>query len=149
GTAPPAFAGSRSSCPQGFPGPVWKLSRGRRSSPRSGSSIESRRSHGFVPSETNTDAPRAKGSAMSPTTLMGVQFTFSLVLVGLVAKWYVWPALNALPTPDALAPLFLVHGLRYLPSSAFAPGQIAPTVPMDAMKAIAYGDLASAVLALV
>ena len=86
---------------------------------------------------------------MSPTTLMGVQFTFSLVLVGLVAKWYVWPALNALPAPAALAPLFLVHGLRYLPSSAFAPGQVAPTVPMDAMKAIAYGDLASAVLAIV
>src|SRR5215510_16474711 len=86
---------------------------------------------------------------MSPTTLMGVQFTFSLVLVGLVAKWYVWPALNALPTPAALVPLFLVHVLRYLPSSAFAPGQVAPTVPMDAMRTIAYGDLLSAALALV
>jgi hypothetical protein len=86
---------------------------------------------------------------MSPTTLTGVQFTFSLVLAGLVAKWYVLPALNALPAPAALAPLFLVHGLRYLPSSAFAPGQVAPTVPMDAMKVIAYGDLASAVLAIV
>ena len=86
---------------------------------------------------------------MSPTTLMAVQFTFSLVLAGLVAKWYVWPALNALPAPAALAPLFLVHGLRYLPSSAFAPGQVAPTVPIDAMKTIAYGDLASAALAIV
>ena len=86
---------------------------------------------------------------MSPLTLMGVQFTFSLVLVGLVAKWYVVPALNARPAPAALAPLFLVHGLRYLPSSAFAPGQVGPTVPMDAMKTIAYGDLASAVLAIV
>jgi len=86
---------------------------------------------------------------MSPTTLMGVQFTLSLVLAGLVAKWYVLPALNARPAPAALAPLFLVHGLRYLPSSAFAPGQVAPTVPMDAMKVIAYGDLASAVLAIV
>ena len=86
---------------------------------------------------------------MSPTTLMGVQFTFSLVLAGLVARWYVWPRLNALPTAAALAPLFLVHGLRYLPSSAFAPGQVASTVPMAAMKVIAYGDLASAVLAIV
>ena len=86
---------------------------------------------------------------MSPTTLMGVQFTFSLVLAGLVAMWYVLPALNARPAPAALAPLFLIHGLRYLPSSAFAPGQVGPTVPMDAMKVIAYGDLASAVLAIV
>jgi len=86
---------------------------------------------------------------MSPTTLMGVQFTLSLVLAGLVATWYVMPTLNARPTPAALAPLFLVHGLRYLPSSAFAPGQVAQTVPMHAMKVIAYGDLTSAVLAIV
>jgi hypothetical protein len=45
--------------------------------------------------------------------------------------------------------LFLFHALRYLPSSAFAPGQIGDAVPKDAMAAIAYGDLASAVLALV
>jgi len=85
---------------------------------------------------------------MSPTTLMGVQFTFSVVLFSLVAKWYISPALNARPVHAALAPLFLVHALRYLPSSAFAPGQVGPTVPMHAMAVIAYGDLASAALAL-
>jgi hypothetical protein len=46
-------------------------------------------------------------------------------------------------------PLFLVHALRYLPSSAFAPGQVDGKVPMDAMAAIAYGDLGSAVLAVI
>jgi len=86
---------------------------------------------------------------MSPTTLLGVQFTFSLVLFGLVARWYISPALDARPAPVALAPLFLVHALRYLPSSAFAPGQVGPTVPMKAMEMIAYGDLASAALAMV
>jgi hypothetical protein len=86
---------------------------------------------------------------MSPTTLTGVQFTFSTVLFALVAKWYISPALNRLPVPSALVPLFLVHALRYLPSSAFAPGQIDPRVPTSAMNAIAYGDLASAVLALI
>ena len=86
---------------------------------------------------------------MSPTTLTGVQFTFSMVLFVLVAKWYISPALNKLPVNSALVPLFLVHGLRYLPSSAFAPGQIDPHVPTSAMSTIAYGDLASAVLALV
>jgi hypothetical protein len=86
---------------------------------------------------------------MSPTTLLGVQFTFSLVLFSLVAKWYVSPALNRAPVSTALVPLFLVHVLRYLPSSAFAPGQVGVKVPMGAMAAIAYGDLVSAVLALI
>ncbi|HEX6465210.1 MAG TPA: hypothetical protein VFZ98_12185 [Vicinamibacterales bacterium] len=81
--------------------------------------------------------------------LLAMQFTFSLVVFGLVAKWYITPVLNARPTTAALVPLFLVHGLRYLPSSAFAPGQIDDRVPMKAMATIVYGDLGSAVLAIV
>jgi hypothetical protein len=34
----------------------------------------------------------------------------------------------------ALVPLFFVHTLRYLPSSAFAPGQVDPKTPVDAME---------------
>ncbi len=86
---------------------------------------------------------------MSPIALFALQFSFSLVLSGLVARWYLWPRLKAVPVSVGLTPLFLVHALRYLPSSAFAPGQIDPHVPMDAMAAIAYGDLVSAILALV
>jgi hypothetical protein len=86
---------------------------------------------------------------MSPTTLLGVQFTFSVVLFALVATWYVSPALDRLPASSALVPLFLVHALRYLPSSAFAPGQVDAKVPVHAMAGIAYGDLGSATLALV
>jgi hypothetical protein len=82
---------------------------------------------------------------MSPTALFALQGSFSLVLSGLVARWYLWPRLKAVPVWVGLPPLFLVHALRYLPSSAFAPGQIDPHVPM---AAIAYGDLGSAMLAL-
>jgi hypothetical protein len=74
---------------------------------------------------------------MSPILLFAVQYTFSLLLSALVAKWYVAPALKKLPLHSALIPLFLFHALRYLPTTAFAPGQIA------------YGDLGAAVLALV
>ena len=80
--------------------------------------------------------------------LLGLQFTFSFVLFALVAKWYITPALDKLPPQAALVPLFLVHALRYLPSSAFAPGQVGAAVPMNAMAEIAYGDLVSAVLSL-
>jgi len=86
---------------------------------------------------------------MNPTTLMGVQFTFSLVIFALVARWYISPRLRRMPVAAALVPLFLVHALRYLPSSAFAPGQVSTAVPMRAMATIAYGDLASAILALI
>jgi len=85
---------------------------------------------------------------MSPTALFGLQFSFSLVLSGLVATWYVWPRIKTAPVSAALPPLFLAHALRYLPTTAFAPGQIGPGAPMDAMAAIAYGDLASAILTL-
>ena len=86
---------------------------------------------------------------MNPLLLFGVQFTLSVMIFAIVAKWYIAPALNKLPIHDALVPLFLVHALRYLPSSAFAPGQVDPKIPMDAMAGIAYGDLASAILALI
>ena len=49
---------------------------------------------------------------MSPTALLGVQFTFSLVLFALVANWYIAPALARLSVFQALVPLFLVHALR-------------------------------------
>src|SRR5215831_6861919 len=86
---------------------------------------------------------------MDATALFGIQFTFSLILSAIIAKWYVAPALSKLPTQAALVPLFLFHALRYLPTTAFAPGQVDPNIPKYAMAAIAYGDLASAVLALI
>ena len=86
---------------------------------------------------------------MNPLPLFGLQFTLSLVIFGMVAKWYIAPALDRLPMRAALTPLFLVHALRYLPSSAFAPGQVDPKIPMGAMAHIAFGDLAAAILALI
>src|SRR5438876_6896346 len=86
---------------------------------------------------------------MSPMALLGLQFTFSLVLFALVAKWYITPALNTLPAQAALVPLFLVNALRYLPSPASAPGQVGAAVPMNAMAEIPSGDLVPAVLSLI
>jgi hypothetical protein len=86
---------------------------------------------------------------MNPQLLFGLQFTLSLVIFSMVAKWYIAPALDKLTIHQTLVPLFLVHALRYLPSSAFAPGQVDAKLPMDAMAGIAYGDLGSAILALI
>lgn len=86
---------------------------------------------------------------MNPQLLFAVQFTLSLILFVMVSRWYIAPALNKMPMQASLVPLFLVHTLRYLPSSALAPGQVDPKIPMDAMAGIAYGDLVSAILALI
>ena len=86
---------------------------------------------------------------MNPMAVSGVQFTLSLIVFSLAAIWWVAPALNKLPLQSALVPLFFVHALRYLPSTAFAPGQVGADVPADAMATIAYGDLLAAVLAIV
>src|SRR5260370_3077355 len=85
---------------------------------------------------------------MNPQWLFGMQFTLSLIIFAMIAKWYISPALNRLPLQAALVPLFLVHALRYLPSSAFAPGQVDPKIPMDAMAGLSYCDLAFSGLAL-
>src|SRR5215475_10967807 len=100
-------------------------------------------------SEPEKRTSRRGDQTMSATALFGMQFTFSFVLSAIVAKWYVAPALNRLSVHAALVPLFLFHVLRYLPSTAFAPGQVDVNVPKYAMAAIAYGDLISAVLALI
>jgi hypothetical protein len=86
---------------------------------------------------------------MNPQLLFGVQFTLSLIIFVMVSRWYISPALGRMPIRAALVPLFLIHALRYLPSSAFAPGQVDPKIPMDTMASIAYGDLISALLALI
>jgi hypothetical protein len=60
---------------------------------------------------------------VNPIALFGLQFTLSFVIFALIAAWYVAPAIRALPVRTALAPMFLVHAFRYLPSTAFAPGR--------------------------
>jgi hypothetical protein len=67
-----------------------------------------------------------RGIRMNSQLLFIVQFTLSLVIFVMIARWYIRPALDEMPMQAALVPLFFVHTLRYLPSSAFAPEQVDP-----------------------
>ena len=51
---------------------------------------------------------------MSPSAIFRLQFVLSLVVGTLVARWYVWPRLTALPLRSGLIPLLLVHATRYV-----------------------------------
>src|SRR5712691_11806755 len=51
---------------------------------------------------------------MTTLQIFGLQFLLSLVVYGLIARWYVAPRLAALPLPSALSPLLFLHAFRHL-----------------------------------
>src|SRR6266550_60011 len=85
---------------------------------------------------------------MAPIVLFGVQFTFSLAVYALVAWWYGIPRLSRLPREAALVPLVWVHVFRIVGGTILAPGAVDAAVPMEFRTMIGYGDMATALLAL-
>jgi hypothetical protein len=86
---------------------------------------------------------------MPPIVLFGIQFTLSLAAYALLAWWYLAPRLARLPREAALVPLVWIHVARVVGGTILAPGAVDSAVPMDFRTMIGYGDMATAVLALV
>src|SRR5256886_13494640 len=86
---------------------------------------------------------------MAPIVLFGIQFTFALVVYALVAWWYVAPRLLGMPREAALVPLVWVHVFRIVGGTILAPGAVDAAVPAEFRTMIGYGDLTTAVLALI
>ncbi|MEM9092709.1 MAG: hypothetical protein AAGC93_28770 [Cyanobacteria bacterium P01_F01_bin.53] len=85
---------------------------------------------------------------MDTLTIFGVQFSLSLVVCGLLAKWYGLPWLAQYPTRQALVPLLIPHALRHLGLAFLVPELVVHSLPSGFANAAAYGDLTSGVLAL-
>ncbi len=85
---------------------------------------------------------------MMPFILFGIQFTLSLLVYALIAFWYITPRLSRLPREEALTPLLWVHAFRIVGGTILAPGSVAVGVPMEFRLMIGYGDLATALLAI-
>jgi hypothetical protein len=85
---------------------------------------------------------------MQPIVLFGIQFTLSLVAYALIAFWYAVPRLSKLPVEAALVPLLWVHAFRIVGGTILAPGAVDAAVPMAFRVMIGYGDMATALLAL-
>lgn len=81
--------------------------------------------------------------------LFGVSVVFGLTVWGLVALQYIWPVLRKARSPWDLKPILLLHGFRFLGLSFLVPGVVSPDLPAAFAQPAAYGDLISAVLALV
>jgi hypothetical protein len=85
---------------------------------------------------------------MPPIVLFGIQFTFSLAAYALIAWWYGAARLSRLPREVALVPLLWIHAFRIVGGTILAPGAVDAAVPGDFRTMIGYGDIATAVLAL-
>src|SRR6516164_7162914 len=85
---------------------------------------------------------------MPSPVLFGISAAFGLVVWGAVAWHYIWPALRERPTPENLKPILLLHGFRFLGLAFLVPGVVFPDLPAAFAEPVAYGDLISAILAL-
>ncbi len=85
---------------------------------------------------------------MEPIVLFGIQFTFFLVAYSLIAWWYGAPRLARLTRDAALVPLIWIHAFRMVGGTILAPGAVDAAVPAEFRTMIGWGDMATAVLAL-
>lgn len=79
--------------------------------------------------------------------LFGITIAFSFVVWGLVARQYFWPALRGRERANALRPILFLHAFRFIGLSFLIPGVVSPDLPPLFARSVAYGDLATAVLA--
>jgi hypothetical protein len=85
---------------------------------------------------------------MASPALFGISVAISFVAWEAVAWHYIWPALRERPSPDNLKPILLLHAFRFLGLAFVVPGVVSPELPAAFAQPVAYGDLISAILAL-
>jgi hypothetical protein len=83
-----------------------------------------------------------------PQLLFGISVVFSFVAWGIVTRLYIWPALCRRPYPEAMRPILLLHCFRFVGLAFLVPGVVSPDLPLEFARPAAYGDLATAILAL-
>jgi hypothetical protein len=86
---------------------------------------------------------------MSQQTIFGISVLLSFVVWGIVTQQYIWPALADRARPDALRPLLILHSFRFVGLAFLVPGVVAPGIPAAFAVPAAYGDLITAILAMI
>ena len=77
-----------------------------------------------------------------------ISYALAFLVFGLVARWYLWPAVKDRAPKIALTPLLLYACLRVNGLMFLMPGLVSPQLPRAFAVPTAYGDLAAAILAL-
>jgi len=81
--------------------------------------------------------------------ILTVNLLFSTLVFWVAAKLYLLPRLDRLDPKTVLLPILLLHALRHLGLMFLAPGGVFPGVPPQFAYPAAFGDLLTAVLALI
>ncbi len=77
-----------------------------------------------------------------------ISYAVAFLAFGLIARWYVWPALIDRDPKFALTPLLLYACLRVNGLMFLMPGLVSPDLPAAFARPVAYGDVTAVVLAL-
>ena len=85
---------------------------------------------------------------MPPAALFGISALFSSVVWGIIARQYIWPALARRSRGEAVKPILLLHAFRFVGLAFVIPGVASPQLPAAFAQSAAYGDLVTAILAL-
>src|SRR5215468_10090661 len=88
------------------------------------------------------------GSIMPLPALFGISVAFGLAVWVAVVVQYIWPAMKERSGAEALKPILLLHGFRFLGLAFVVPGVVSPELPAAFAQPVAYGDLMAAILAL-
>ena len=85
---------------------------------------------------------------MSSQALFGINVAISFVAWGAVAWNYLWPALKERSVTEAMKPILLLHGFRFIGLAFLVPGVVSAELPAAFARPAAYGDLITAIVAL-
>ena len=80
--------------------------------------------------------------------MFGISVAFGLAAWGAVAWQYIWRALRERSAPENLKPILLLHAFRFLGLAFVVSGVVSPELPATFAQSLAYGDLITAILAL-
>ena len=82
--------------------------------------------------------------------IWGIIVAFGFLAWGVFAAQYVWPTISKRERTEALRPILVLHGFRYIGLAVLIPGVVSPELPASEFaRGLAYGDLAAATLALI
>ena len=85
---------------------------------------------------------------MQPQALFGISVVLGFVVWGMIGSRYIWPALRGRSRAEALRPVLLLHAFRFVGLAFLVPGVVSPDLPDAFARPAAYGDLTTALLAL-
>jgi len=77
-----------------------------------------------------------------------VSIAFSFIAWGIVTARYVWPELRHRERAEALRPLLILHSFRFIGLAFLVTGVVSPDLPPAFAHSAAYGDILTAILAL-